>query len=73
MPGPTVDELEMELAALRHRLYLADAVALAATDLVSGQVRMMPYNLEHLSTALRAWKRAFYEAATAPARPHTGD
>ena len=73
MAEPTVDQLELELAAVRHRLYLAEAVALAATDLVNGQVRLMPYNLERLSTVLRSWKRAFDEAATAPARPHTGD
>jgi hypothetical protein len=73
MPEPTVDQLELELATLRHRLYLAEAVALAATDLVNGQVRLMPYNLERLSTALRSWKRTFDEAAVAHARPHTGD
>lgn len=73
MPGQTVDQLELELATVRHRLYLAEAVALAAVDLVNGQVRLMPYNLERLSTALRSWKRTFDEAAAAPARPHTGD
>jgi hypothetical protein len=73
MAEPTVDQLELELAAVRHRLYLAEAVALAATDLVNGQVRLMPYNLERLSTVLRSWKRAFDEAAAAHARPHTGD
>ena len=73
MPEPTVDQLELELATVRHRLYLAEAVALAAVDLVNGQVRLMPYNLERLSTALRSWKRTFDEAAAAPARPHTGD
>lgn len=68
-----VDDLEHELADLRHRLHLAEAVALAATDLVNGQVRLLPFNLERMSTALRAWQRVFDAQAKGPARPHTGD
>lgn len=68
-----VDDLEHELADLRHRLHLAEAVALAATDLVNGQVRLLPFNLERLGTTLRVWQRVFDAQAKVPARPHTGD